>query len=320
MQITLKHVAVLALTLCPISAAATCDVTGATPEGGQVVACDGAEPNGFDGTLFRDTLTILPGASINRAIAEDTIVLGAGNDSLTMAGGEVSSLDDDCIGLGDDADTAVLQEGTLQCGDDGVDAGDASTVAGGNQIELRGVTIVSGGDGIDANGGDDTIIMSAGSITVTGTRFRDYGIAAEGGNDSIILSGGSITVSATSGAAVSGGNGSDRVDIAGPIALNSIINGDEESGDDGGTDILRFSLKLPRLQADLARQALSAANPAAGSVDIDGQTYRWANFEHIEVAISEAAVPVPVNSIGSLFALLVFCGLLGTHHIGRRKT
>ena len=319
MQITLKNVALLAVALCPLSAAATCDVIGATPEGGQVVPCAGADPNGFDGTLFRDTLSILPGASINRATAEDTIDLGAGNDSLTMAGGEISSLNDDCIGLGDDADTAVLQDGTLLCGDDGVDAGDASTVAGGNQIELRGVTIVSGGDGIDTNEGDDTIIMSAGSITVTGSRFRDYGIAAEDGNDSIVLSGGAITVPATSGAAVSGGNGSDRVDIAGPIALNNIINGDEESGSDGSTDTLRFSLTLPGTQADLARQALLAADPAAGSVNIDGQTYRWANFERIEVAISDAAAPVPVNSVGSILALLLLCGLFGVNRLSRQK-
>ncbi|GHD32064.1 hypothetical protein [Parahalioglobus pacificus] len=319
MQITFKRVALVAVTLCPISAAATCDVTGATPEGGQVVICAGSEPNGFVGTLFRDRLSIFPGAFIDRAIAEDTIQLGAGNDSLTMAGGEVSSLENDCIGLGDDADTAVLLGGTLLCGDDGVDAGDASTVAGGNQIELRGATIVSDGDGIDANEGDDTIIMSAGSITVTGGRFRDYGIAAEGGNDSIVLSGGSITVPATSGAAVSAGNGSDRVDIAGPIALNSIINGDEESGDDGSTDTLRFSLTVPGPQADLVRQALNAASSAAGSVDINGRTYRWQNFERIEVAISDAAAPVPINSIESLLVLLLLCGFLGVHHIGRQK-
>ena len=283
---------------------ADCAVTGATPQGGEVVTCTGSDTDGYDGTGNRDTLTVAVGANVDRLAGGDTVNMNGGNDEVTVNGGSVNS-DTDCFEGNDGADQLIMNSGTLTCDSDGIKG-----VGGADRIEFHGGSITVGADGLEGDAGDDVIIMTGGTITLqTGA---DSAIEADEDNDTVTLSGG--TIDATNGAnAVDAGSGNDVVEFSGDVTVVGVIDGDAD------TDTLRFSMQITQGDAVVINQQLAAANPASDSIMINGNTYTWINFESIDAAVGAPtrgpAIPVPVDGRWALLALLALLALVAARRL-----
>ena len=306
-KVLLMGLSLLGLSILPLSAYATCDATGETPEGGEVVVCTGSETMGYDDTAFRDTVDVPAGATVGNIVG-DTIEMTVGDDEVTINGGSVTS-DADCIEGGDDADTIIINSGTMTCGSDGIRGQN-----GADRIEMHGGTITAtDGDGLEGDDGEDVIIMTGGSVVVMGID-ASHGIEADDGNDTVTVSGGSISVSNAAFAAIDGGDEDDLVEIAGDVALVGTIDGGDDS------DTLRFSMAIPGAQVAAVNAALESADPASGSITINGMDYIWVNFEAIEAAVSASEpLVVPTSPFWSLAALAGLLGLIGWRRLGSRR-
>lgn len=297
----------LSLATFPFSAYATCDVTGATVENGEVVVCTGIETNGYLGTDERDTVDVQLGATVG--LPSDKIIdMLLGNDEVTINGGTVTGLND-CVDGGEGDDVLVINSGICTSTDgDGLRGAEDA-----DRIEMHGGTMTVADDGLEGDDGNDVIIMTGGTLVVTGTEENNYGIGADQGEDTITVSGGSITVPVTSGAAIWAGDDDDQVELAGPVRLVGIVDG----GD--GTDTLRFSMRIPIAQVDAVNSALVAAAPASGSITINGLDYTWTNFESIEAAVGASPpASIPASPFWSLVVLSGLLGLSGLRRLGSR--
>ncbi|MCX7544333.1 hypothetical protein [Marinicella gelatinilytica] len=209
-------------------------------------------------------------------------------DDLTIpSGAVVSRASGDTINLSDGNDVVLISGGTVTSNSDPIETED-----GDDYVTMTSGSLIGDSDGIRLNDGNDTIIITGGVITGNG----DDGVEGDGGNDTIIISGAVIT---GSDAAIEADSGDDLVEIGDNTTINGMM--------DGGTDVdtLRFSMTVPPGDLASLQSALSAANPAADSIVINGENYQWVNFESIEDNLRGAqATSVPSLQIWGLLMLM----------------
>lgn len=256
------------------SAYAACTVTGMTGTGGEVVSCIGTDTNGYTGTPNGDDVIVQSSSNVSNTGVLNTIVTANGGDTITVNGGTVSS-GGIAIAGGAQNDDIVINSGTVTATDHAIEGG----------------------------GGNDTITVNGGSVTSTTGRA----IRGRGGDDTITLNGGVITGNSV---AINPNAGSDTVVIGGNVTINGSING----GNNGSNiDILKFSVSVFATEYQALSALLAAADPAAGSITINGFTYTWLNFENIENALGFIPVQVPTLSEWALYLLMALLALFGFH-------
>ena len=186
------------------SAIADCAVTGATPSGGEIVNCTGTDLDGYSGTINIDEVSIQVGAILSGP--SHVISPGDGDDTVTMFGGSIVAGGDGLKGgLGND--TITFLGGSMDVDGDGID-GDS----GDDTITVSGGTINStNDDGIDGGSGNDIISISG--ATVTSSASDGENINANSGNDTVILGTG-----ANINATINCGHDTDTLEFAMAVA------------------------------------------------------------------------------------------------------
>lgn len=214
----------------------------------------------------------------NDTITNDATVTGSGYIDSGL-GNDIVTNNGSFGGLyGNQGDDVLTNNGPLTGGMGGSDGNDV--------ITNNGAAYSLGG-----NDGTDTITNS-GTVTTY--------VSGDDGNDI-------ITNNGTVGTLINGSDGNDIIVNNGTV--NGSINGMEDNdtiiintqtssgGSDNaltlnggsGTDVLQFDF-YSQDAYNAAAAALAAANPAGGSITINGQTYTWFNFEQL-LAILRVAVP-----------------------------
>ncbi len=255
----------------------------------------------YDGGSGGDTI-INNGDSDIEMVGDTIYGDGSGNDIIINNGTAYAIIGDAAIGNGSGSDT-LINNGTV--------------------INIVGDTYdgnASGNDSITNNGyvsgnvyGDGSFVTGTGNDTIDNAGVLDGNIYGDedpnaslpsapqpgdpvpgSGSDTIINSG------AVNGSIIAGG-GDDTVIIAGIGAVNGVIDGGS------GYDVLTFNLSTSNpeeLQA-LAAQ-IAAANPAGGTISLQGRVYTWQNFEELSQILLSLA---RINDYGDPFA--AFCSLGG---------
>ncbi len=240
------------------NANADCAVTGTPGSTGQVIECSGADTNGYLGTAYPDDVSVVADATVSIDIG-DAIDTNSAADTITVNGGSIYAPARGIDG-GGGPDTITINDGS-----------------------------VSGSAGIVGNTGDDSITINGGSVTATSTAID--GIS---GDDTITINGGIIS---GAGRAVRGGGDNDTVILAGDSNITGLIQADGTAL--GGTaDILRFAMTVPADDLAALQADLLAAVPAGGSIDINGYTYSWENFETIEDNLTVEVVDADGDGVG----------------------
>jgi hypothetical protein len=167
---------------------------------------------------------------------------------------------------------------------------------GGDDIIINNATVTGVGNyplgAIEGNVGDDTIVNNSTGLTdwIDGNDGNDtiinngtvgMGMMGYDGDDTIINNG-------NVGGMMVGMDGNDTIIIN---TANATTGGDYHVGLDGGadTDTLQFDFYV-QADYDAAALVLSAADPAGGSIVINGVNYTWLNFEQL-LAILQEAIP-----------------------------
>jgi hypothetical protein len=129
------------------------------------------------------------------------------------------------------------------------------------------------GNHILAGDPQNTILGTGGNNTITNNGSVGGSIYGEGGNDQ-------ITIAGTVGGLVDAGDGDDHV------TLQDGANGGDDNHlfiDGGaGTNTLTFAFEAPdQATYDQWTAAINSADPAAGSITLNGQTFEWVNFSQL---------------------------------------
>ncbi len=323
---------------------ADCQAVGTTPDGGEIVVCTDVDPDGYDGTVNGDDITIQPGATVN---GSDGIETDSGNDSITMLGGTVDVTDDGLSGDDDDdlivvsagtiiaagdgihgrggSDTIRIHGGTITAGDNAINGGSSADV-----ITMTGGSITTTIDGpvgaINGEGGSDVITVTGGTIigateslkggsgsdtiTVTGgdlTAIDEEVIDADGDDDVISLANATLTVTDLGRPVVTADSGNDEVTLQDGLVFNSFFDG----GDD--FDTLVFAMTVPVDEIAALAAALAAADPAGDSLTINGTTYDWVDFEELVADFQVQGLAIPTASqvgLGILMSALALAAVL----------
>lgn len=209
-----------------------------------------------------------------------------GDDITVPAGATVDHPTSDTIDLRDGDDVMLISGGTITSGEDAIEAGDGDDV-----IIMTSGSIIAASDGIRLQGGNDTLIITGGVVT----GIANQGIEGGSGNDFISISNAVIS----GDGAIEAGSGDDVVEIGNNVTINGLLDGGS------GNDVLRFSMSVPPADLAALQSALAAADPAAGSIVINDETYTWANFEAIEANLQSAsAVGVPSLQFWGMLLLI----------------
>ncbi len=178
-----------------------------------------------------------------------------------------------------DGDVTVINSGTVNAGDDGINAGSS----GGTVTVINSGTVTNYADGIQAysSSGSAVTVINSGSVTITSASSTDAAIWG-GDSDDLVINSGDLSAP-NSGLAISTVGGNDTVIIEGG-SVDGLIDG----GDD--TDSLAFSIVHGAEGFDRVVAALAAADPAGGSITINGQTYTWQNFESLQNLLRMAMI------------------------------
>ena len=338
-------VALLGLALFGAGGAmADCQVTDTTADGGQVVTCTDVDPDGYDGTTNGDEVTILPGATVNGG---DGIETDLGADTITMLGGTVDVTDDGLSGDGDDDvitfvdgvimalgngiqgrdgnDTIRVEGGSITANDNPINGGNGADViiitggtitevvegptgavngeGGGDLIMVSGGTITGANETLKGGDGNDTIVVTGGNLIALDEEVID----ADDGDDGITVSNTTLTVTDLGRAVVAADSGNDIVTLGDGLVFNSRFDG----GD--GFDQLVFAMTVPVEDVAALTAALAAANPGADSLDINGTTYTWEDFEELIANFQVQSLAIPSLShvgLGLLTSLLAVASIL----------
>ncbi len=307
---------------------AQCQVTGATPGGGQIVECAGPNPNAVVLSGFNDQVTIFPGADIGSPTTDDDMIqLEAGDDNVLVLGGSIRADPDkttDCIETGPSGvDTIVIEDGFFHCEEvvtvepqpygsliltinGGIlMAGEEVVSTGGDQDQQILVTagsLIAAEGVIQTHGGDDRITVTGGSLVQT--TDDDETIATGPGNDRISLRTALIDGSAAeAGVAVEGAEGDDTVILGTGADVRGLIHGDDVRGSTG-QDTLIFNIAVESTPIEgLCDEIL--AQGSEGQVTIDGLDYEWTSFETVLCNLRAAATPAPSMGAAGLAGLLL---------------
>jgi len=163
-------------------------------------------------------------------------------------------------------------------------------VSSGTVTNNEGATISDNGHwGIWVKNEDGLGGVVTNSGTIEGNRFND--VEFRGTGDDTFVN----TETGVVGGNVVMGNGEDTAQIHVESTINGTING----GND--VDVLIFETNDPDQIDDLAA-ALAGLSPAGGTLDFNGQSFRWSNFEELRailtIIIEEVAQAAEANDNG----------------------
>ncbi len=219
---------------------------------------DGVVGNGGDDVIINNGTTVAIGdnTGTNGDIEGDVATGNGGNDVITNNGTVAGDIDGDTAFMNGGNDV-LINNGSV---DDDMD-GDNAKFNGGDDLIINNGKVggdIESDDNTSApksTGGNDIIVING---TVEGSVFGDFGVAI-GGDDTVILQ--------------NGANGGTDHEL--------YLDGNE------GDDTLVFNFELPDQPSldTLAAQILEA-NPAEGSLTLNGQTFTWKHFDHLENALT----------------------------------
>ena len=338
LRISLVLITLLALSFAYTDQASAqgCVVTGATPDGGEVVNCSGTDTDGITTTNQGDEVTVEEDADISRT-GDNVIDTLEGDDVVRVNGGRIEGLGptDVCVKMGEGNNEFHMTAGTLIGQEEGIDI----IGLGRSKITIEGGTIdVTDGneEAIDGATGPDEVYIMGGLII-----GADAAIMTRQGNDIIIITGGRIVQTDSSDQTVDGGSDDDLISVSnavvdGTLAQNNeAINGD--SGDDtvklgtgavilgkssGGEDFdtLVFEMEVREEQIDSICSQILSLDPNAGSITINGLFYEWIEFEVIKCEIKPVVgKPIPTLSQWGLIAMVGLIGIAGVLFAVRRR-
>lgn len=209
-----------------------------------------------------------------------------GDDITVPVGATVDHPTSDTIDLVGGDDVMLISGGTITSGSDAVETG-----SGNDTVTMTSGSVTGDSDGFRLQGGDDSIIVTGGIITGT----ADQGIQTGPGNDYISISNATVT----GDGALEGESDNDIIELGDNAVVNGLIDGGSE------TDILRFSMAVAPGDLSSVQSALASANPASGSITINGLTYTWIDFESIEDNVrGSAATSVPSLQFWGILLLI----------------
>ena len=327
--------AVIVLTLIYSHAgfAQGCQVTGATPGGGEVVVCEGNENNGLETTNQSDDVTIEVGSSITAAVTGIIETL-EGDDNVRMNGGTVfGPVNSDCIELGPGNSEFHMLGGSLLCEEHGVRSEDSSTI----KVIIDDGVITASDECIDPKDGNDEIYLNGGVLTCGNAIVQ-----SSEGNDTVIVTGGRYTQTNPSDEGIETGDDDDLISISNAIVDGS--NAEERHAVDGGDqddtvklgtgarilglstggdgfDTLVFEMRVPEESISTTCDEILSMNPGEGEIFINGLFYEWEDFEVLVCDLQPLNMirPIPTLSEWGLIALAMALGILGIVVYQRRK-
>ena len=259
---------------------AQCVVTGATPGGGEVINCQGNDPVGVVATANPDEVTVQPGANITTNDVVSISVLESG-DTVNINGGTITTT--------------------------GVAVGSVTMGVGDDMVNMQAGTVNSDRDCIRGGLDDDTIQVFGGVLNC-----GEDGVVGDLGDDIIFVAGAVIT--SFTGDGITAGSGNDMV----TLGSGADISGDIDGGEN--IDTLVFAMRVSSDQVASICAELEAADPAAGSIEINNLSYVWEDFEVIQCNITGGfASPVPTLSEWGLIAMASILGIVGFMVVRRRK-
>jgi hypothetical protein len=159
-----------------------------------------------------------------------------------------------------------------------VPQGDGIKSGNGSHLIVNNGTITAGDNAIWGNQGDDTFInngiingrvfLGLDDDTVTNNGIVNGTVSLSSGNDT-------VTNNGTVNGAINLGAGNDTMTVRG------VVTGTMDGGADW--DTLIFDMTVEGTSSDLNALAreMAAANPAGGSITINGYTFTWVNFESL---------------------------------------
>ena len=320
-------------------ALAQCNVTGMTPDGGEVVVCSGTDTNGIETTDLADEVTVNDNADLSNP-GGDVIETLNGDDYVEINGGMITgpSTDDfNCVDFGLGNNELLMTAGTLICGEGIVCAQESVckiTIEGGT-IDAT-TTLNDGGEVIFTTNNDDEIYVSGGVLTAT-----DGVIQTDDGDDIIIITGGTFKQTDSSDEVIDCSDGDDLISISNALIDGSMnfpedaIDADDQDDTvklgtgaeiigliDGnrGFDTLVFEMEVPEEAVDFFCSQIFAQDPREGSVTVNGLFYEWDDFELLVCDLQPAnnIRPIPTLSKWSLLAMAGVLGIVGLLAIRRR--
>ncbi len=249
------------------------EVTGIVngPAANTAIRASGA--NGGSGNM-----TAINRGTVNSLWLGITTWSDSGNATVINSGTVTTlvSLSDGLTAHSNSGSATVINSGTVNATDDGISASSNSGTA--TVINSGTVTAVYNGVQVGANTPFSTVINSGSLTTTHASRNAILG----GIHSDLVINSGELNAP-NSGLAIDTRAGDDTVIIEGG-SVDGLIDG----GDD--TDSLAFSIVHGAEGFDRVVAALAAADPAGGSITINGETYTWSNFESLQNLLRMAMI------------------------------
>ena len=278
------------------------------------------DPNNF-------IITVNDGAGIDTTLQpeldDDGIVLGNGNDMITVDGGSVIG-QDGALDLLNGNNTITLRNATLRgITDPAIRAGNGQDILNIENSILNsfGSDIMSIGDG------NDIVTVSDSELIVMTVSGGDNAINVSDGDDTVstlrsILQG--ARTGAIKATAISLGAGNDTLTLGTGTDLRSLMDGGQiQNGRidcNQDFDTLIFAMEVPEDDLFLISAQLAAKDPAGDSITINGLEYEWIACERIvnELVGVNVISPVPTLSEWGLISMAAILGIVG-FIVARRK-
>lgn len=311
--------------------------------GGPIVfTCDDSPPNPDlngvqqEGNNANLTVNALPGAEIDTTSNSDSCIqTGDGNDVVNVDGG---NLDCDAGGGGgnngieteDGADIINITDSTISArdavfagaGDNTVNVERSTILARDNCVDTRedddivnvtDVICMRGVDGFEVTSGDDTI-----------TILRSQILCAEEGSCQEAISGSSGNEDITIVESILRNRVDDIIDL-GPnddiVRLGTGADLGSSIDCSSGFDTILFFMEVPEEQLNRLSGEIALADPAEGSITINGLFYEWRDCELLvnELVGVRITQPIPTLSHWGLIAMVGLFGIVGVMFAVRRR-
>lgn len=310
--------------------------------GPTVFTCDDSPPNPDPGGIQQGTnnanltINVLPGAGVDTTSNDDSCIhTGDGNDVVNIDGGNL-----DCDGGGgggnngidteDGADIINITDSTIsardpvftRAGDDIVNVERTTILGRDNCVDTRegddtvnftDVICMRGVDGFEVTSGDDTISILRSQILCDEEGSCQEAISGSSGNDDITIVE-SILRNRTDDIIDLGPN-DDILRLGTGADLGSSIDCSS------GFDTIVFFMDVPEEQLNRLSGEIALADPAEGSITINGLFYEWRNCELLvnELVPVRITRPIPTLSEWGLIAMASIIGIVGVMFVMRRR-
>lgn len=302
--------------------------------GPTLFTCDTTDPNPDPVGIQQNTnnqnlvMTVLPGAGVDTTILpgdDDAIRLGSGMNQISVNGGSLVG-EDAGIQTGVGVDTLTVNNSMIHgTTSDAIDLG-----GGNNVINITDSVVTSDvSDALRTASGNDTVKISGSELKLLTANGVDRAIFTGSGNDRIdvensFLRGGNSAQ--TLPLAIDMSNGDDTLTIGSGVILKALVDDNQETNGAiqcrSGFDTIVFAMDVPEERLNFISGELAQADPAEGSITINGLFYEWFECEQLVNELNGVpnVRPIPTLSQWGLIAMAGIIGLAGFIAIRRRAT